>query len=541
MTTAATESIDATELIELKKRLADNQLTDEDPATLAKCIDLVLQMDACLQEKNITIKKFRHMIYGSKTEKKSKRSAGAGASNKGKKGKAGEQARKNTSDQPPGKRHNRGRLGADDYPSANQINVPHPSLSPGCQCPLCSCGRLYPLTPARRIRLTGGAPIQADCFNMARLRCSSCQGVITAPEPEALSAGKHTPTACTMVCLLKYGVSLPLNRLDHLQNWLDVPLPKSTQFDMTESVVNAVHPAYEELKRQFADSHLIHTDDTWTRVLSLAEENHKNNPKRKGLYTTGAVGEKNGRRILMYITGRNHAGENLDVLLKNRTKGLPPPIHMADALACNFDHSHSTFEANCLSHGRRQFYDVESAFPDKVAYVLYKLGRVYENDAEARERNMTPEQRLAWHQRRSAPQMAQLKTWLQMLLEERCVEPNSSLGEAVIYLLRHWKRLTLFLRKTGVPLDNNICERMIKKFVALRKNSLFYKTEFGAYVGDVLLTLIHTCIEAEENPFDYLTALQTQKDALAAAPHLWLPWNFRANLDAATSMLPVAV
>lgn len=516
-------SVKPAELVDLKKRVAENRLTDEDLPTLVSCIELVLQMDAGLQEKNITLNKLRGLLYGSKTEKKKNKHNGGGESSK--------RAKKRTSDHDPGKRRGRGRLGVDAYRTANHVEVSHPELAPGCRCPLCSRGRLFSLKPVRKILLTGGAPIQADCFYLEHLRCSGCQAVFTAPDPKALSHGKYSPTAGSMVCLLKYGVSLPLNRMDRLQSWLGVPLPASSQFDLIESVVNAVHPAYTALARQAADAELFHSDDTLTRVLSLMKENREIRPKRKGLYTTGIVAVKDDRRIMLFATGRNHAGENLEAVLKKRGKGLPPPIHMADALPHNCDYSHTTHKAACLCHGRRQFYDLESTFPREVGYVLYKLGLVYDNDAQAREQNMTPQQRLALHQRWSAPQMDRLKMWLYMLLEERRVEPNNALGKAITYLLRHWTRLTLFLHKPGVPLDNNICERVIKKFVQLRKNSLFYKTAFGAYAGDVLLTLIHTCVEAGENPFDYLTALQVHKHAVARAPHQWLPWNFRISLE----------
>lgn len=506
------------ELSALRERVAQNQLSEEDRDSLMACIDLILHMDLSLQEKKLTINKLRSMLYGSKTEKKTNGSDKCGV----------RRSRKSTSDQTPGKRRGRGRLGADDYTNAKQIEVPHAELTSGCECPLCGRGHLYNLTPVRKIKLTGGPPIQADCYNMEHLRCSACQGVFTAAEPLSLAQGKYTATACAMVCLLKYGTGLPLNRMDDLQAWLGVPLPASTQFQMCEAVVNAAFPVFKALIGLAADADLIHTDDTAARILSGTSAN----PKRKGIQTTGVVAEVNGRRIILYATGGNHAGENLSELLANRTQGLPPPIHMADALALNFDYPQSSYKANCLAHGRRQFYEVDAAFPNEVGYVLYKLGRVYENDALAREQNLTPGQRLAWHQSQSAPHMAQLNSWLCMLLEEHRIEPNSSIGKAAKYLLNHWEALTLFLRKPGVPLDNNICERALKKFVRLRKNSLFYKTPFGALVGDVLLTLIHTTVENGENPFEYLTALQTNKDAVAADPASWLPWRYRAALDA---------
>ena len=97
---------------------------------------------------------------------------------------------------------------------------------------------------------------------------------------------------------------------------------------------------------------------------------------------------------------------------------------------------------------------------------------------------MMPKERLRFHQLHSGPVMDQLQVWLTAQFAERKVEPNSGLGLAIRYLLKHWERLTLFLRQPGAPLDNNICERALKKTILHRKNSLFYKTKNGAQDKD---------------------------------------------------------
>jgi transposase len=88
----------------------------------------------------------------------------------------------------------------------------------------------------------------------------------------------------------------------------------------------------------------------------------------------------------------------------------------------------------------------------------------------------------------------------------------------------------LFLRQAGAPLDNNLCERALKKAILHRKNALFYKTRNGARVGDLFMSLIYTCQLNQANPFDYLTQLQRHADQLATSPQLWMPWNYRDAL-----------
>jgi len=123
--------------------------------------------------------------------------------------------------------------------------------------------------------------------------------------------------------------------------------------------------------------------------------------------------------------------------------------------------------------------------------------------------------------------MGELKTWMEQQLEDRLVEPNSRLGGAFDYLLKRWEALTRFLHIPGAPLDNNTAERALKIILRYRNNSLFYKNEHGAYVGDVLTGLIETCRLNGSNPLDYLRALMENRSAVFADPAAWLPWNYR--------------
>jgi len=242
-----------------------------------------------------------------------------------------------------------------------------------------------------------------------------------------------------------------------------------------------------------------------------------------------------GQRIALFFTGRKHAGENLRDVLAQRAAQLGPPIQMCDPLSRNMPADLNTILANCLAHGRRQFADVAEYFHDQCRYVLDALKVVYHNDAVARQEQLSPEARLQFHQTHSRPVMDDLQAWLTRQLEDHLVEPNSGLGEAITYMLKRWDKFTLFLRQAGAPLDNNLCERALKKVILHRKNAMFYKTENGAHVADVYLSLIDTCELCGANPFDYLTELQRHAQEVAANPACWLPWNYRETLAAISS------
>lgn len=168
------------------------------------------------------------------------------------------------------------------------------------------------------------------------------------------------------------------------------------------------------------------------------------------------------------------------------------------------------------------------SFPEECRYVIELPAEVYKNDATTKEEKMTPAERHAYHQAQSGPLTEDLREWMQAQFDEKKVEPNSGLGKAFSYMLRHWEPLTLFLRVPGAPIDNNVCEQALKMAITHRKNSLFYRTLHGAYIGDLFMSLIHTCRLAKVNPLHYLVALQKHSHEVFKNPHAWLPWNYEA-------------
>lgn len=199
---------------------------------------------------------------------------------------------------------------------------------------------------------------------------------------------------------------------------------------------------------------------------------------------------------------------------------------MCDALSRNVCPEANTILAFCLAHGRREFVSVAPSFPAACQHVLEALREVYRREAEARERGLNPESRLVHHQTHSQSVMDRLKAWMREKLDGKHVEPNSGLGQAIGYMLKHWEPLTLFLRQAGAPLDNNRGKQALKMAILHRKNSLSYKTRNGAQTGDLFMSLIHTCRLNRVNPFTYLLAIATHAEAVKLRPSVWLPWNY---------------
>ena len=540
-------TVDSTQLDEVLRRV-DESLDEKDSALIRAVFESYAYVTDLVEDKNTSIQRLRKLFFGARTEKTkavvgrevekptSPSQSGAARPSELTAGDTDPEAANGAGNEPAVPGH--GRNGADAYRAAERVDVTHPSLSAGDACPACGQGTVYEKAPGVVVRITGQPPLAATIYSLQKLRCHLCGQVFTADAPDGK---KYDARAASMIALLKYGSGLPFNRLEGLQGSLDTPLPASTQWEIVQSVAGTLAPAFAELIRQAAQGDVVHTDDTTVKILELmgqrrsetlasAKEEANGADERTGLFTSGVVALRDGQRVALFFSGHRHAGENLTQVLKLRASELPAPIQMCDALSRNLPRELQTILAHCLAHARRQFVDVYERFPEQCRYLLETLAVLYRNDARARERQLSPEERLRFHQQESQPAMEELYEWLKGQLDEKLTEPNSALGGAIRYMLKHWEKLTLFLRRAGAPLDNNLCERALKKAILHRKNALFYKTRNGARVGDLFMSLIYTCQLNQANPFDYLNELQRHADELAANPERWMPWNYRDAL-----------
>jgi hypothetical protein len=518
----------------LLDRIESRRLDEADYRLLGALIRTYLYLKSAFEQKTVSIRRLRRMLFGASTESAHNVLEKKAPEHKQEKEPAGSRSVPQETKAPKVKRKGHGRNGADCYTGACRVQTPHPFLKPGDKCLECPKGKVYRLKePAVFVRLTGSAPIGATVYERERLRCNLCGMIYTAPLPDGVEGEKVDPTAGSMVVVQRYGYGIPFYRLEKLQECLGVPLPDATQWDMAEAVADKIYRAYEALVETAAQARIVHNDDSTMRVLSLMKEiAQEQAPSRTGIFTTGLLCiTDQGRRIALYFTGRSHAGENLDKVLAYRSPELPPPIQMSDALSRNKPANSETIECNCLTHARRNFVDVAENFSCECAHLIESIGKVYRNESLVKEQGLSDQERLEYHRAHSGPVMEELKRWGQNLLDAHTVEPSSGLGGAIKYMLNHWEKLTAFLRILGAPLDNNICEQILKRAILHRKNSLFYRTEHGAYIGDMFMSLIQTCVLCGANPLDYLTVLQTHSSQVFKNPGKWLPWNYRQNIE----------
>jgi transposase len=431
-----------------------------------------------------------------------------------------------------------GRRPPDSWPNAKPVHHCHDCLVSGQVCPLCKKGRLYDYyKPAVLTRIVGAPPLGVEIHTCDRLRCNACGALFTAPLPqEVQNFPVATPEANAVAVVTKYQAATPFHRFAKVLAGYGTPIPKSRLFDLCASVAVDALPVFTALCKFGAQGELFQNDDTRVKIQSLIQENKTAERagielKRKGMQMSSILAQVGEHRIALYFAGRKHAGENLAKILADRMSGLGPPTQVSDRLAANAPLGFEVDDGACLDHLRREFRDLLSFYPSSCRYVLNELKTIYRADHIAKTKKMNSSERLKLHQDVSLPVMQRLKVWGQSQLDQKEVEPNSPLGGAIRYLIKHFKALTLFTRKARVPIANSACEQSLKTPIAIRKLAYFFKTESGAEVACILLSLIQTCTYSGENIFEYLVAIQNHARAVRMTPEQWFPWNFRARLQ----------
>ncbi len=518
------------EIAGIRKAIAETDLSERYKAILLTLIEEVVNIKKTASERAAALERLKRM-FGSQSEKRPHAESAETTEP------TADQKNADDSKKQPKKARNHGRIGAKDYSFSKTIDYQHKELNAGECCPECDHGTLQECEPRKIIRLIGNAPVTAELHQPARLRCGGCGKTYVAEMPSEIIDSKYDPSANAIVACLRFAMGMPHYRLAKVQKAMGVPLPASTQYEMVEMLWTMVTPVFNELLRLAANWSLIFVDDTPAKILELMvdKQARKEAGERVGIFTTAMVAREEGKEIHLFFTGGKHAGENLELLLDNRDADIPPAMQMSDALSRNFPKNHLTIVTLCLVHARRNFIDCEEAYPDNAMYVISRVALVYKNEKYIRLKKMDENQRMEYHQAHSKLPMDEIREFALSSLKNKDIEKNSPMWQAFNYMLDRWERLTMFLTTPGAPLDNNPAERLVKTAISHRKNSMFYKTENGAAVGDCIMSLCQTCIANDESPFEYLIVLQKNSRHVAKNPKLWLPWNYRNTLRSVSS------
>lgn len=258
---------------------------------------------------------------------------------------------------------------------------------------------------------------------------------------------------------------------------------------------------------------------------------------RTAINATGVYLELKDAIVVLYYTGRHHAGEILDRLLEHRATSGAKLAKVTDGASKNFDHKHADklIEGTCNTHAFLKFRGIKGKYPSEYAFVAEIYNKIYEHEAETKRRKLDGVERRDYHQAHSMPLMLKLKKFCDDLIFSKTIEPASGLWEPVHFVINQFPRLILFCEEPGMPLDTNLIEQHLILPLRYLAASFNYHTEIGAEVGDRHMSLIATALENGLEPVAYLTECLRNHEDLAKRPEHYFPWVVRERLAKSAS------
>lgn len=500
------KTISADDIEKSKAGVSSNKsFSREQRELLIFILDTFLLVTQMLNKKKVAIARLKKILFGSKTEKRSK--------------KRGVRSKK--------KKKKKHKTKAND---AETQRIEHKDLKSGDKCPECGNGKLYPSPDQKETVYEGHSPFGIKIFLYAVLRCNFCGKYYRAEETEEVKTAKAS--GISNLALLRYRMGMPHYRIKDVVYLYGTHFPSSTQWDLLNKNEFLFQHVYREMIRTAANADLVMGDDTHVKILE-ASPVIINGRLRKKIHTSGFYCIRNhNQKVVLFFTGHRNVGENLQLLLEHRNHALPPPVFMCDASSSNFPADKSQVNtAFCNAHARRRFIELQEFCPRECSVIIECYRRIYLIDRQAKYENLDLHKRMMLHKKQSARYVKIIYQWLNRIDKSNRVEPLARLGEAIKYMQKNRKYLTRFLDLPGCPLDNNLTEQKLKNAIIHRKNSLFYKTQHGAEVGDMYMSIINTCMENNENVMEYLNKIQLNYDKVKKVPMLWMPWNYRERLN----------
>ncbi len=457
--------------------------------------------------------------------------------------------------EPEPKRKGHGRNGAAAYAAATHCF--HALLVGiiGALCETCGMGRMSRYREKLTVVVKGQSLFGAEVHHFEQARCRLCGAIIRAKDhahaPVGLGTGYITYhwSACAMTLVMHYFAGMPFKRLESLQAGWGIPMPDANQWSLADTCADHLAPLYKALEQHaIRDALSLRIDDTGSMVIQLKREIKKEmaalkalgkstKDVRTGINATGVYLETERGKVLLFFTGRHHAGEIIDQLMKHRAnarRGDGRLVKVTDAASKNFSHAHGDDfdEAVCNAHAYLKFRGVKEQHPDEYAIAGEVYKKIFDNDDFTMADGMSPHERMLHHRAHSLPEMIRLVQMCRERIQGRLVEPSSSLWEPVNFIVNQWERLTKFCHIPGIPLDTNVVEQMLIIPVRYLAGSFNYKTTNGSEVGDMHMSLIASANANGVEPVAYLTECLENHEDLARRPEYYFPWAYRARLDA---------
>jgi len=354
------------------------------------------------------------------------------------------------------------------------------------------------------------------------------QGLRIAPRPEQIlpKSIAHSSVIADVV-VRKYVDGLPFYRQEAIYHRDHIDLSRQTMSGWVIQLHERLTPLMAVMKQLLYQGRVIHIDETRLQVLN---EPGRENTQLSYMWVYGGGPADKPVIWYQYADSRGH---EIPVDFLFPTEEVPPTCEMY-LITDGYEGYNALSKSPgilghgaCWAHVRRRFVEAthgrkNTAAAHQMVALIHKLYQV-----ERAARDKSPEERAVIRQKKAAPILDKIKTWLDEKVTQ--VLPKSPLGTAITYTLNLWPKLITCLEDGHIEIDNNRAENAIRPFVIGRKGWLFSGSPRGAHASATLYTLVESAKANKLEPWAYLNYLFEQLPAAKSEQALLalLPQNLK--------------
>jgi transposase len=331
------------------------------------------------------------------------------------------------------------------------------------------------------------------------------EGVVIGTLPSRpIEKGIAGPGLLAHVLISKYVDHLPLYRQRQQFRRQEVELAESTMCDWVKASCELLNPLYEALRDEILRQSYLMADETPMRVLDSSQAG-----KCHLGYDWVYYGPLVKLAYFDYQPSRSRDGPQQ--MLKNFAGHLQTDGYAAyEAITRRPE----VTALGCMAHARREFVEAKDSDPGRADWMLAQVQQLYEIERQAREANLSHDERYRLRQASAQPILITIKAWLDQQVRE--VLPKSVMGKAIGYTLGQWSKLERYISDGRFEIDNNLIENAIRPVALGRKNYLFAGSHEGARRAALIYSLAATAKRHDVEPFAYLKDVLSR---IADYPH----------------------
>lgn len=296
----------------------------------------------------------------------------------------------------------------------------------------------------------------------------------------------------TSILINKFIFHLPLYRQLQMFKLQDVEIPSSTVDSWMRLVAKHLHPLFVVHREHILANQYLQADESPIKV----QDKDKKGVTHQGYMWVYRAPLQNAL-FFDYNKGRGSVAPTKHLINFSgylQTDGYA----VYEQFAKKTDITHLV----CNAHARRYFEKAIDNDKEKASYVLLLFQKLYAIERNAKESNISAEDRHALRIEKSLPIFNKMGKYITD--NSKSVLPKSPIGKAFVYCINHWDAMMNYLKDGNLEIDNNLIENSIRPLALGRKNYLFAGSHDAAQEIAMYYSFFGTCKQHDINPEKWL-------------------------------------